>query len=117
MNRVDLSTLRGAWWAGRSLRSVRRRLPAEGVRTRVPAPPRPSAASDRGVLAVLSRQPATCLERALVLQSWLAARGSVHDVVIGVRMTDDGIAAHAWVDEVDLTSPEGYEELHRLQPQ
>jgi hypothetical protein len=66
---------------------------------------------------VLSRQPATCLERALVLQSWLASRGRVHDIVIGVRMTDNGVAAHAWVDEVDSTGPEEYEELHRLQPQ
>lgn len=66
---------------------------------------------------MLNRQPATCLERALVLQSWLAARGSAHDVVIGVRMTDDGVAAHAWVDEVDATAPQQFEELYRLQAQ
>jgi hypothetical protein len=63
---------------------------------------------------VLSRQPATCLERALVLQSWLAARGTAHDVVIGVRMTDDGVAAHAWVDEVDRIAPQEFEELYRV---
>jgi hypothetical protein len=49
-----------------------------------------------------------------VLQSWLAARGTAHDVVIGVRMTDDGVAAHAWVDEVDRTAPQEFEELYRV---
>jgi hypothetical protein len=83
----------------------------------VPAPLRPSAGSDRAVMAVINRQPATCLERALVLQSWLAARGSAHDVVIGVRRADSGVAAHAWVDEVDRVPVNEFAELHRLPPQ
>jgi hypothetical protein len=45
----------------------------------------------------------------------LAARGKAHDVVIGVRMTDDGVAAHAWVDDVDSMAPQDYKELYRLQ--
>jgi hypothetical protein len=32
-------------------------------------------------------------------------------------MTDDGVAAHAWVDEVDATAPQQFEELYRLQAQ
>jgi hypothetical protein len=68
-------------------------------------------------MAALSRLKPTCLERALVLQAWLASQGTARDVVIGVPR--DGMKAgpaHAWVDGTDTVSAEEYVELHRLRP-
>ena len=50
-------------------------------------------------MGALARLKPTCLERALVLEAWLAAEGTLRDVVIGVL--PDGMKsapAHAWVD-------------------
>jgi hypothetical protein len=60
----------------------------------------------------LWRTSPTCLERALVLQRWLAAHGSPYDVVIGVTAPADGFAAHAWLDGED--DARAYAELTRL---
>ena len=68
-------------------------------------------------MGALNRLKPTCLERALVLQAWLAAHGAPRDVIIGIPPT--GIRsgpAHAWVDGTDQVSPLGYLELHRLPP-
>ena len=110
--RVDLPTLRAAWWTVRALRQTRRNLrrrPFQEVA--VKAPPELAASAGRGVDAILRRQDPTCLERALVLQSWLAAHGEPTDVVIGVTGMEGGFSAHAWLDG---ESPGGFEELTRV---
>lgn len=83
----------------------------------MPQPPRLGRSAGRGVTAALSRLEPTCLERALVLQAWLASQGVLRDVVIGVPK--DGMKAgpaHAWVDGTDAVSATKYLELHRLRP-
>lgn len=55
---------------------------------------------------------ARCLHRSLVLHQWLRGRGLPSALKIGVRKTDDGIAAHAWVEldgEVVNDQPERVE--------
>jgi hypothetical protein len=79
---------------------------------RVADPPPLPAAATRGVSAVLRRSSPTCLERALVLQRWLAAHGCARDVVIGVTAPADGFAAHAWLD--GEVHGRDYAELTRL---
>ncbi|MGH9102970.1 MAG: lasso peptide biosynthesis B2 protein, partial [Acidimicrobiales bacterium] len=110
-----LGAARGAWWAARALRVARRGLGAEGVRVRLPAPPA-GAGTARGVSVVLARRPATCLERAVVLQRWLAAQGRRHDVVIGVQGPSSNLAAHAWVEGVEAGGSDRFVELHRISP-
>ena len=112
-SRFHPSTLRAAWWSWWALRRARRDLGRYGLDARVPAPPALPAGATRGVLAVLRRQPSTCLERALVLQRWLAAHGDNHEVIIGVAKPSSGFTAHAWLDhETDASL--GHEELLRL---
>lgn len=104
-----------ALWAALAVHVVRRRLRAIGIRTRVPRPPHMGARAGLGVMAVLFRLQPTCLERALVLQSWLTMRGKPLDVVIGIPR--DGMRsgpAHAWLDGMDAESSGLYLELHRL---
>ena len=110
--RVDLPTLRAAWWALLALRQTRRNLhrrPFQEVT--VKPPPELAASAGRGVDAILRRQDPTCLERALVLQSWLAAHGEPTDVVIGVTGMEGGFSAHAWLDG---ESPGAFQELKRV---
>ena len=117
MWRLRPAVLLGALWATVAARLVRRRLKQSGVRARVPRPPPLGPKGGLGVTAALSRLKPTCLERALVLQAWLAAQGNPRDVVIGVPR--DGMksgTAHAWVDGTDPASLEIYLELHRLAP-
>jgi len=64
------------------------------------------------VAAVLARRPASCLERALVLQRWDAAHGRPRDVVIGVTSPAD-FSAHAWLDG-DPAGAGPFQELLRL---
>jgi hypothetical protein len=112
---VDLATLRAALWTVRALVQARWRL-RRGLGRSVAAPPRLPRAAGRGVRGVLRRWPATCLERALVLQRWEAAHGSPRPVVIGVRGRAEGFRAHAWLDgEPDPAAAE-YQELARLEP-
>jgi hypothetical protein len=110
--RVDLPTLRAAWWTVRALRQTRRNLRRRSFQeVTVMPPPRLAASAGRGVNAVLRRQDPTCLERALVLQSWLAAHGEPTDVVIGVTGMEGGFSAHAWLDG---ESPGVFQELTRV---
>jgi len=76
-------------------------------------PPPLAWEASRGVTAVLRRQRPTCLERAVVLQRWLASQGRYHDVVLGVTGPSAGFRAHAWVDGVEA-EPAPFQELHRL---
>lgn len=117
MSRPDVASVRAAWWALRALRQVRAALKRDGVGSAVllPPPGLPEAAG-RGVRAVLRRVRPTCLERALVLQRWLAAHGVKRDVVIGVRSPADGFAAHAWVDGESPHDGQDFHEIERLAP-
>ena len=113
--RFQIVSLRAAWWTWWALRRARQRLPRDGLATVVPPPPTLPPGARRGVYAVLRRQPATCLERALVLQRWLAAQGEPHDVVVGVSRATGDFAAHAWLDsEAGAVEAEGFDELLRL---
>lgn len=114
LRRVDVPTLRAAWWTLGALVRTRlalRRRAIGGVVVGAP-PPLPVHAG-RGVHAVLRRVPNTCLERALVLQRWLAQHGVVKDVVVGVTSPRD-FRAHAWLDG-DRVEQE-FQELTRLPP-
>jgi Transglutaminase-like superfamily len=111
--RLKLSSARAAWWAWRALRQTKRDLGRDGLaRVLVKPPPRLPEGATRGVLAVVKRVPNTCLERALVLQTWLAAYGQAPDVVIGVAGPDDQFEAHAWL-EGEVVSAR-YRELTRV---
>jgi Transglutaminase-like superfamily len=110
--RVDLPTLRAAWWTVRALRQTKRDLRQRPLQeVVVPPPPELAASARRGVAAVLRRQSPTCLERALVLQRWLAAHGEAPDVVIGVTGMEGGFSAHAWLEG---ESPGAFHELTRV---
>jgi Transglutaminase-like superfamily len=112
--RFDPQALRAAWWALRALGRTRRQLRAGKLEDVVlAAPPALGPSADHGVNAVLRRARGTCLERSLVLQRWLAARGDARDVVIGVSAPATGFRAHAWLDG----EPAGdFDELLRLHP-
>jgi hypothetical protein len=117
VKKADVPTLRAAWWTLRALRGVRRSLRRNGVyHVTVPTPPPLPVHSERGVNAVLRRRGATCLERSLVLQRWLAARGDPRDLIIGVIGPSDGFKAHAWLegehDQHSGTTP--FRELTRI---
>jgi hypothetical protein len=114
LRRLDLATLRAAWWTFATLHSTRRTLrnrPIADIVVR--RPPRLPAHARRGVDAVLRRAPTTCLERALVLQRWLAAHGTDKDVVVGVTGRQD-FRAHAWLEGEAVD--EQFQELTRLRP-
>ena len=98
----------------RSLRRVRRQLRAGELEdVSIDGPPELGWTAGWGVDAVLRRTRTSCLERSLVLQRWLAARGEHRDVVIGVRAPSASFRAHAWLDG----EPSGdYDELRRLSP-
>jgi Transglutaminase-like superfamily len=115
MRRIDLASLRAAWWAQQSLRRTRRKLRRHGLADTVVAePPRLSDDAGRGVRAVLRRTSSTCLERALVLQRWQAAHGTERDVIIAIRGPSDEFAAHAWVDGEPDFEVGTFHELLRL---
>lgn len=108
--------LRSFGWAVRQLRSVHRRLPIEGTETRIRRPVRPGPHGWWGVrLAIFVVNP-TCLERSLLLQSWMGAYGDAPDVVIGVRSGSNGVEAHAWIEHRDPWFDPTYSELTRLAP-
>jgi Transglutaminase-like superfamily/Coenzyme PQQ synthesis protein D (PqqD) len=95
----DFVTARAALWALRAVIVTKRRLRTTNVRDIVvPAPPALPPEARRGVSIILRRRKATCLERALVLQRWLASQGVQRDVVIGVTGTASGFEAHAWLE-------------------
>lgn len=112
-----LPTLRAAWWTLLSLWRARRLLKAEGLRARIPPPPCLPAGASRGVWAVLCRTSPTCLERATVLQAWLASQGQAVDIVVGVASKNGEVTAHAWVDQGrHLPDAVAYHELLRIPP-
>lgn len=106
--------LAGVAWTVPAVVVTKRRLKRDGINTKAPAAPRLGQGSLRGVMAVIGRLEPTCLERSLVLQSYLRAQGTPREVVIGVRVGDDGFAAHAWLDGEEAGYGAGYEEIHRL---
>ena len=114
---LDLPTLRAAWWTQRALRRVHTDLEANGLKySPAPAPPPLPGHARRGVLAVLRRRRSTCLERALVLQRWHQAQGSLRDVIVAVRGPQVDFAAHAWVDGEPDGEIDAYSEVMRLPP-
>lgn len=112
----DVATLRAAAWTYRALRRARRQLRRSGFdQLALPPPPRLPASAERGVNAVLRREPSTCLERALVLQRWHAEHGRPLDVIVGVAGGSGDFQAHAWLEN----EPGGgarYAELRRVKP-
>jgi hypothetical protein len=110
---ADVPTLRAAWWTFGAVRRVRRDLGADGSSATVSSPPSLPVSAGRGMTAVLRRMKPSCLEEALVIQSWMTAHGDRREIVIGVARTDR-ITAHAWIDGSDDESPATYDELYRL---
>jgi hypothetical protein len=115
VRRPDLQTLRGAWWTLRALRRVRRRLRRLGIAGASSAVPPPPAGA-HGVHGTLRRWPASCLERALVLQCWEAAHGRPRAVVIGVQGGRRDLRAHAWLEGSGDRLAAAYHELMRVPP-
>ncbi len=100
----------------RAERSVKGQLKRHGLSATVRPPPL-SPRALLGMQKMLNRLAPSCLERALIVQAWLAAHHEFHDVVIGIPpggMT--GEPAHAWLDGRDPASAATYLELHRLPP-
>jgi hypothetical protein len=114
---LDVPTLRAAWWTHRALRRVRVELRAKGLEySAAPAPPSLPRHARRGVLAILRREPSTCLERALVLQRWHQSHGSARDVVIAVKGPTVDFSAHAWLEGEPDGQVDAFSELMRLPP-
>jgi transglutaminase superfamily protein len=118
--RIDLPTLRAAWWTLRAARQTRvalARQPLEKAMATVPTAPRLPEHAGRGVHAVLRRRGDTCLVQAIVLQAWEAAQGHSRDLVIGVTSPRaEAFRAHAWLDG-DLPCHElAFSELLRRPP-
>lgn len=109
---APLHDLRSGLWAAREVRRLRAALARDGIEVPVSRPPRRvSRRSGRAVMFAARAARATCLERSLVRQAWLRGRGTMRDVVIGVR-SDDQFEAHAWLDgDPDAVN---YVEIHRL---
>ena len=117
--RVPVGRLRAAIWALRALQHVRRSLDSEGLRVDVPPAPEQGAAAGcaRAVETALRLRAATCLERSLILQQWLADNGLEHTVAVGVRYADADFAAHAWLVGLDDPADElTYEVLQHRPP-
>ncbi|MGI9326268.1 MAG: lasso peptide biosynthesis B2 protein [Pseudomonadales bacterium] len=107
-------SIRAYSWARSELETVKKSLPDSGVTTRAQPPEGIAPRGQRGVDWALRREKPTCLERALVLQAWLAAAGPAPDVIIGVRAGEAATEAHAWVDGSDPWYDPSYEEITRL---
>jgi hypothetical protein len=112
-----LPTVRGAVWALRALRRLRREIINDGLDAHVVPPPKLAPAGVRGVEVALRRCRATCLERSLIVQRWLVAHGERHDVVVGVSGGSQFMEAHAWVESYDPQDHgEGFRVLTRVPP-
>ncbi|MEZ5062987.1 MAG: lasso peptide biosynthesis B2 protein [Solirubrobacterales bacterium] len=98
--------LRAAAWTLRTHVALRRRIAAEGSEATVPLPPAIPDAATRAVRATLRARRASCLESAIVLQSWHAAHGRPLDLVIGVTAPGAGFHAHAWLEAEPSRAPE-----------
>lgn len=118
MRRPDRHDLMASVWAVRRLRHARRSLRTLRLEeVRIAPPPQLPGRATRGVLAVLKRGRATCLERSLILQAWHGAHGRPVDVVIGVTPPSTGFEAHAWLDGEDSCQHAQFAEITRLAPQ
>jgi Transglutaminase-like superfamily len=113
--RVDIPSVRAAWWTFRSITRARRRLDRAGLDAQLdlPAPPRLPDEAGRGVRAVLRRSDATCLVQAVVTQTWEAAHGRERDLIIGVTSPRRGFEAHAWLEGDPPPPGESFRELLR----
>jgi len=117
LRRVSLAELRTAWWANRALGQLREKLAAGPLSEVSIAPPaRLPDSGRRGVALLLRLRRHTCLEQALIWQSWLAAHGIRRDVVIGVGSPSRDFIAHAWLDGDGDALSAGFTELTRLAP-
>lgn len=117
MWRTRPNVILASLWVVFAARLIRRRLRRDGVSAHAPRPPRIAPQTGRSVLATLAKINPTCLEHAYVVQAWLANRGHLHDIVIGIP--PDGLhtgPAHAWVDGLDSPPLDRYLELHRVSP-
>jgi hypothetical protein len=117
MKRIDVPTLRAAFWTWRAITNVKRDL----VRSRLdevhaPTVPELPDSAGRGVAAALRRLSPTCLVQAIVLQSWHEAHGRPRDIIIGVTLPSEGFKAHAWLDGDPPCHDEGFNELVRRAP-
>ncbi len=113
-----VDVVRAAWWTLGAVREARKRLRSDGLAgfSLAPPPPQLPARADRGMSLVLGRLRPSCLERALVLQSWLLARGSPHEVVVGVHKSGDDFKAHAWLDSEEAWQRGDFQEIARFAP-
>ncbi len=112
-----IATLAGARHALRALRAVRRELPIRGLETRAPAVRPLSLSGVRGGRVALRVARASCLERSLVLQAVLAARGERHEVLVGVARPGVDVQAHAWLANYDPPyARSGYTVIARVPP-
>lgn len=108
-------SVRAYRWARSEVAIVKADLRVRGVETRATPPSGLAPRGHRGVDFALRRISPSCLERALVLQAWLASAGDTPDVVIGVRKQSGSVEAHAWVDtNDDPWFDPSYEEISRL---
>jgi hypothetical protein len=113
--RIDVPTLRAAWWTLRATRRAARSDDPDAKLT-LPRVPPVSPHAERGVLAVLRRRSDTCLTQSRVRQAWLAAHGVKRDLIIGVKAPGDGFKAHAWLEGDPPSSHAGFAELARRPP-
>lgn len=107
-------------WVDSALDQLRRELPADGLRVRLPDAPGASGSLTGVAELWLRARRATCLERALVMQGWLLALGEPHLVLIGVAPESARqfpraarVMAHAWLDNED---PQGHEVVTQVEP-
>ena len=111
------TNLRAAGWTAVSLWRARRVLRADGVTGRIPFPPPLPVGAARGMLAVLRRADPTCLERATVLQTWLAAHRQPVEIVVGVAAEGGDVTAHAWIEPGPIAADVArYRVIHRIPP-
>jgi len=112
MNVRGVRHVRAGVWLATELRHVRRELREHGTGVTARTPPPGLGWSPHPlVLRVAGYSRATCLERSLIRQAWLRARGDRRDVVIGVRRAEDP-EAHAWLEgDPDSAS---FVEIHRI---
>ena len=114
--KLDVATLRAAWWTLVSCHRARTRLardPLADVIRELPGPPPLPDAAERGVIAVLGRREETCLVRSIVRQSWDVAHGRPREIIVGVTAPSGGFKAHAWLDGDSGPSVERYREIAR----
>jgi Transglutaminase-like superfamily len=115
--RHPVASGQGAREALRALRGIRRELPRHGIHTRAPALRALTLPGVRGGRLALWLVRASCLERSLVMQALLAARGERHPIVVGVVRPGRQFEAHAWLAGYDPISAQAeYSVIVRVPP-